>query len=111
MFSHIFQKVSRQELSIDVAEQVYVKAICLPYSLSLRYKTTKIRTSPVIVSHPKQVKHSLKRVFCFYCVTLIIVHKYIMTVLDGYVAKVVALKCILFLNKLKCYFCSFALKN
>jgi len=30
-------------------------------------KITKIRTTPVLVSHPKQVYMSLKRVFGFYC--------------------------------------------
>jgi len=30
-------------------------------------KITKIRTTPVLVSHPKQVGHYRKRVFCFYC--------------------------------------------
>jgi len=29
---------------------------------------TKIRTAPVVVSYPKQVKNSLKQVFPFYCV-------------------------------------------
>jgi len=36
-------------------------------NLGLFWKTTKIRTILVLVSRPKQVQHSLNRVFCFYC--------------------------------------------
>ena len=38
---------------------------------SLSRKITKIRSTlgsiPVVVSHPEELKPSIKRVFCFYC--------------------------------------------
>ena len=36
-------------------------------NIGLCWKFSKIRTTPVLLSHPEQVKHSPKRVFCFYC--------------------------------------------
>jgi len=46
---------SRRELSIDVAEHG-----CILLNMGNAYY-------PVLVSHPKQVYQSPKRVFCFYC--------------------------------------------
>jgi len=37
-------------------------------NIGLPWKITKIRTTTVLVSHPKQVKASPKTGFCFYCV-------------------------------------------
>jgi len=57
--SAISFKRSRRELSIDVAEHRSM----LKYHENTHY--------PLLVSNPKQVKHSLKRMFCFYCVGII----------------------------------------
>jgi len=45
---------SRRDLLNDVAEHRFI------------LKIGKIHSTPVLVSHPKQVWRSLKRVFCFY---------------------------------------------
>ena len=50
-------EISRRDLSNDMAEHRPI------------LKNNQIRTTPVLVSRPKQVWKSLKQVFRFYCVT------------------------------------------